>query len=157
MLAERYPGKRVRVMVRDRETLYVYWETDEDGFDGFEVKATARDGARLAGFATGGSGSGGYLRVPAHTVGTVEVCPVRSGTLCEPIGTVTFGMPPVQRPTSEARWVDTREAPPAQVAAPEGGPQDGELPGPPPDLGRPLSSLGRAPTSATLPFTHPAS
>ncbi len=145
VLAERYPGRRIRVMVRDPQTLYVYWETEE-GAEGFEVVALDAAGGRLDRFAVGATGSGGYLRVPEGCRGRVEVRPVCGGEAGELLGSVEFGLPPAGVPPelSEERWVDTAVAPPRAVAAPVAGPRPGPLPQPqgplPTSPGRPLSS-----------------
>ena len=123
VLPESYPGTRLRAMVRDPGTLYVYWEVDDAGqIDGWEVRALDPLGRTLAEFSTGPLGRDGYLQPAAASIGRIEVRPCRGGRPGEPLASVEFGMPTAgaSSDTTE-RWVDARLQPaPAPAPGPAG-------------------------------------
>lgn len=108
-LPERYPGQRVRVMVRDPRHVFTYWES-EDEPEAWEIQAVRGD-AVLHSFRTPGYVRHGYLHVPPGTWGRVTLAPVRTGRAAEPVATIAFRTPPAQPSVHEGdvRWVHVDE------------------------------------------------
>ncbi len=121
VLPDRYPGTRVRVMVRDPETLYVYWEVPPGtGGEAWEIASLDAEDRTLQAFRVGHGGTSGYLHVASVSVERVMLRPVQHGLPAEPWATVDLAAalpepPLVQGPAS---WVDVpaafpdREPPP---------------------------------------------
>jgi hypothetical protein len=113
---ERYPGKRLRAMVRDPSTVYVYWEIPELDVEGWEVNALGPADAVIDSFRTDGRGRSGYLRVPSGTPGRVLLSPLAGGQPQGLVATATFGSPasaPSQDTTE--RWVHVSEGGPSDM------------------------------------------
>jgi hypothetical protein len=103
-LPDLYPGRRVRVMVRDPGTLFAYWESD-DAVEAWEVTAWRGD-VVLHRFHTAAHVRNGYLRVPPGTRGRVTLAPVRAGRAAEPVASITFRTPGDEAEAEgESRWV----------------------------------------------------
>ena len=71
-IPESYPGERMRVLVRDPGSLYVYWEAEGGDPRGWEVSAEREDEV-LHGFHATSPTVGGYLNAPAADVQRVTV------------------------------------------------------------------------------------
>lgn len=112
-LPERYSGARMRVMVRDPGTLYVYWEIPEGvDSDAWEVAAVDRLSTPLDTFRVRREANCGYLHVHPDQVGTVLLRAVQQERVVpEPVGVLEYGTPQSRPSLEEAsRWVEITEA-----------------------------------------------
>lgn len=145
-----YPGGRLRAMVRDPGTVYVYWEpSKETEAEGFEVKAVDSDEQVLDSFRTDERGRSGYIRVTPGAQGRVQLRPIRNGEVGRPIAAAWFSMS-TGAPSDDRteRWVDVR--PDQQVKEPARPPRAGaawQIPSPS-GAGAPSSSAGPGPVGA---------
>lgn len=93
-LPERYIGARMRVMVRDPGTLYVYWEIPENiDTEAWEVSAMDRADSPLDSFRVRKDANCGYLRVRPEQVGMVLLRAVQNNAVTAPVGIVEYGTP----------------------------------------------------------------
>ena len=162
-IPESYPGERMRVLVRDPGSLYVYWETEDGDPAGWEVSAE-RDGQVLHGFHADDPTSGGYLRAPAADVQRVTVRSPRR----PPRFVAELPRAAQQAPTApvlpEERWTsfqppEERPAPTASFPVSSPVPPSIKLPLPaePPSSTSSTSSTSPSPSpspSPSLPGSH---
>ncbi|MBN1337446.1 MAG: hypothetical protein JXB39_15940, partial [Deltaproteobacteria bacterium] len=109
VLPDRYPGTRVRVMVRDPGTLFVYWEIPpEAGGEAWEIASLDADDQTLQAFRVGHEGASGYLNVASASVERVTLRPVQQGLATEPWATVDLGSSLPEPPLADgpAPWVE---------------------------------------------------
>ena len=106
VLPDRYPGSRLRTMIRDPEMVYVYWEVDEHHeAEAWEIRALVDSGVVHA-FRVDGSQSGGYLHLPAASLVEVALCPVAGAQAGAPIAKALFLTPPDEPSHDDtAEWV----------------------------------------------------
>jgi len=162
VLPDRYPGTRVRVMVRDPETLFVYWEVPpEAGGEAWEIASLDADDRTLQAFRVGHEGTSGYLNVAATSVERVTLRPVLRGLPAEPWATVDLAaalpLPPLV--TGPAPWVEIpaafpdRDLPARGARTPGGARRARPAPAAEPsaDLARALSGGPPAASSGSVP------
>lgn len=146
-----YPGGRLRAMVRDPGTVYVYWEPSKDTeAEGFEVKAVDADEQVLDSFRTDERGRSGYIRVTPGAQGRVQLRPIRDGEAGRPIAAAWFSMS-TGAPSDDQteRWVAVR--PEQQVKEPARPPRPGiGREAPPSSSGAPSSSGGAVTSGARV-------
>jgi hypothetical protein len=126
ILPDRYPGTRVRVMVRDPQSLFVYWEVPADaGGEAWEIASLDADDRTLQAFRVGHEGTSGYLNVASASVERVTLRPVHRGLPAEPWATVdlTASLPEPPLVQGPAPWVELPAAfpdrePPRRAALP---------------------------------------
>lgn len=105
-------------MVRDPGTVYVYWEQEERGEEGWEVAALDADGGALDSFRTDRAGTSGYLKVPHGAIGQIQLRRVLPDGVTAPAASTWLAAP---RSTVSAdtthRWVEVVPGEPAVRAA----------------------------------------
>jgi hypothetical protein len=143
-IPDAYPGERMRVLVRDPGSLYVYWETGQDRR--WSVAAEA-GGEVLHTFQTDSAHAGGYLHAPADRVQKVVVtspaAPRFEARLAAPEPPAPAPAFPPAQPERWAQFSPPEEAP-AGIGA--GAPSAGGLPaGAPVAPVPPRPPLGGAP------------
>jgi len=128
-LPESYPGTRLRVLVRDPGTIFVYWEAEEITGEGWELAAWSTEGELLASFRSlvGRSGSG-YLLCESSRVVRVTLSPVAGGEVREVRLGAAVALGAAQEPAVlEERWVDFRDmSSVAEAPAPGRAPMPGD-------------------------------
>ncbi|MDX9721622.1 MAG: hypothetical protein RBU37_12805 [Myxococcota bacterium] len=117
-IPESYPGTRLRLLVRDPLTLFVYWETRRESEEGWEIRALGADGELLLTFRSPLKRSGsGYLHFPPERVARLLLLPVQGGQALEPEIDADLSEVRVEPPTEMVeRWVDWRDT--ARIVAP---------------------------------------
>ena len=120
IIPDTYPGSRVRVMVRDPSTLFVYWEIPgAQGAEGWEVGAVDAMGGTREAFRVDRTGGHGYLHVPTAEVARVTLRPVVGGWAGAPVAEVAVPQTAGdEAPAGTAAWVEGAfDAPTGTIAA----------------------------------------
>lgn len=111
-----YPGTRLRAMVRDPGTVYVYWEQDTQGSQGWEVAALDAEGNILDSFTTDRTGSSGYLKVPHGALGQVQLRRVLADGAMASVASTWLAAPRSTRSADVTqRWVEVPSDAPRTV------------------------------------------
>lgn len=115
-LPEAYPGNRLRAMVRDPGTVYVYWEQPTSGSEGWEVAALDPNGQVLDAFRTEEGGTSGYLRVPHGALGQIQLRRVDGEGAPAHVASTWLASPRSTRSADRTqRWVEVPSAAPSEV------------------------------------------
>jgi hypothetical protein len=161
---------RFRVLVRDPETLFVYWDLPDDRVpasggrapihDGWDLVIIDPEGRVLQSFQTPPASRCGYVQVPAATRCRVLIRAILNGSIGAPLAELELGTPsesPSER--REVAWAElvlpANEQDPRtlrlkgeMLASTRGPTYRAEVPVP---HTSPLHALPRLPSSATLP------
>ncbi len=107
-LPESYAGTRLRVLIRDPGTLYVYWDVDDtQQREGWEVVALDSAGKAIASFRSPSAGAGqGYFNIPVARVARVALHPLDGGVSVKTAILGVAVVPDVQPEVVGEQWVN---------------------------------------------------
>ncbi|MFA5624838.1 MAG: Rho termination factor N-terminal domain-containing protein [Bradymonadales bacterium] len=77
-------GTRLRVLVRDPGTTFVYWDSEFENPEGWQLTAYNRDGVVLDSFRSSARRAGsGYFHIPSLEIARVSLAIIRNGKIAE--------------------------------------------------------------------------
>lgn len=84
LIPSHVPGTRLRVLVRDPGTTFVYWDSEHESAEGWYITAYDRAGNVLDSFFSGAKRAGsGYFHVSSLAIARVSLAVIRGGQIAE--------------------------------------------------------------------------
>ena len=111
-----YPGTRLRVLIRDPETLFVYWESATYSAEGWEISAFDSMGSCVFSFRSSEPLSGfGYILSSVERVKRVSLRPIKNASPAEELLAAQIAPPGAgDDRIPDNQWVDIRTSKPVE-------------------------------------------